>query len=125
MTDNKQESIVSAVISPILWIVSVPLVLLRAFGVLFFADTISGWAIVPAIVIVALLVLPQMTSRFRRSIALSLLAMYLGSVYFHGWRNLTDRLAGGRDFMFDAIEAALILALVSRCVLGKATSTTK
>jgi hypothetical protein len=100
----------------LLWIAAVPLIFLRLFGVLFFVQSTSVWAVVPAIVLSALLVLPHAARRPRQWGALALLAAYLCSVYLDGWNNLIYRLANGGAFPFEVLEAALIFVLVVLCL---------
>jgi hypothetical protein len=100
----------------LLCLVAVPLILLRLFGVLFFVDTISVWAIVPAVAIIALLALANTSQPIRRGGAVLVFTSYLASVFFHGWPNLMERLAEGGNGLFEGAEAILILILVSLCM---------
>lgn len=104
------------------WLISVPLVMLRLFGVLFFADTISGWAAVPAIVICVLLVLPAAPHPWRTIVALTSLAAFVCSLYFHGWPTALARLAGGSDVVLEIIEAILIVFLALRSLTRRSLS---
>jgi len=101
----------------LLCVVSIPLILLRLFGVLFFAATTSGWAVVPAIALGALLGASHLPLPVRRVIALVALVLYGCSLYFHGWGNIADRLAEGGDPFLDGLEASLLALLALRCVM--------
>jgi hypothetical protein len=100
----------------LLWIAAIPLIFLRLFGVLFFVQSTSILAVVPAIVLSVLLLLPQAARRPRQWGALALLAAYLCSVYLDGWNNLRYRLANGGTFPFEVLEATLIFVLVVLCL---------
>lgn len=101
----------------LLCIGAVPLIFLRLFGFLFFASTISNWAALPAAAIVLLIGIAALPVPQRAVWASLCLMAYLLSVYFHGWPNLTRRLAEGGDAFFEGSEALLILTLWLRCVL--------
>ena len=94
-----------------LCIVAIPVILLRLFGLLFFAGTISNWAIVPAIALAGLLAASRASQAVRRACSIAFVLPYVFSVYFHGWGSLIARLAEGRDGVFEGMEAALILLL--------------
>jgi hypothetical protein len=98
-----------------LWIVAIAVVLLRLFGFLYFASTLSNWAIVPAISLSALLAAPWVAPRLRRAYAAVFVLAYLSSVYFHGWADLMARLAEGQSGIYEGTEAACILLLGLLC----------
>lgn len=109
----------SPLIFTLLCVVAIPVTLFRLFGVLFFASTISGWAVVPAVAVGALLAVSRLPQPARGCGAIALLVSYLCSVYFHGWADLMDRLAEGRDAVFDGTEAALVALLVVQCLMPR------
>jgi len=109
-----QALLASPIAFAVLCAVAVPLILFRLFGVLFFAATISGWAVVPAITLGALIAVSPLPSPMRRGVAAIALVLYGCSLYFHGWGNLADRLAEGRTPVFEALEATMLVALALR-----------
>ena len=101
-------------------VAAVPLILLRLFGVLFFASTTSMWAIVPALTLGALLVVAAHSPARRGVFATALLGAYLCSFLFHGWSDMKLRLDEGQSNLLDVLEAGLILVLVLRCLTSRA-----
>jgi hypothetical protein len=101
----------------LLCLVGVPLVLLRLFGVLFFASTTSLWAVIPALALGVLLATSVAPSPMGRILAVSMLCAYLCSLYFYGWPDLMHRLAEEGDATLDGLEGALIFLLVTRSLL--------
>lgn len=99
----------------IVCVVAVPLILLRLFGVLFFASTTSMWATVPALTLGSLLFISSRPVARRGIIAIGLIAAYLCSVLFYGWADMKLRLDEGQSNWLDILEAALISVLVARC----------
>lgn len=96
-------------------VVAVPLILLRLFGVLFFASTTSMWATIPAITLGSLLIISSRLIARRGIIAIGLMAAYLCSVFFYGWADMRFRLNEGQSNWLDILEAGLISFLVARC----------
>lgn len=107
----------------LLCILAVPMVLIRLFGFLFFAATTSLWALVPALVLAALIPLSSMAQSCPRIIAAGLLCAYLLSVLLHGWWAAWSRIAGGQSALLDCFEAAMILFLTARCLLNTKLNT--
>lgn len=99
-----------------LFAVATAVVLLRLFGVLFFGSTASVWALVPAIVLIGLMVLPYRSQPVRGRVAVVLALAYLASLYFYSWRFLMADLAEGGNVAFEATEAIAIGILVALCV---------
>jgi len=99
---------------------TIGLVLIRLFGVLFFGSDISKWALVPAITIIAFLFAPNLRQRPRRLFAATLFFWYLLSVYFKGWDVAMNRIAESGNLgvvAFAATEAALISLFAVFCFL--------
>lgn len=99
--------------------VAIPLILFRLFGVMFFAETISAWAVIPAITLCALIFASPLPSPMRRGVAVIALILYGCSLYFHGWDNLADRPAEGGTPVFEALEATMLSALALRCFIAR------
>jgi len=101
------------------WLAAVPMIAFRCFAFLYFASTISNWAIVPALALAALILVSRVRGRIRRALALALalLAWYGCSLYFDGWHTVMARLAEGSSAPFEAVEAALIAFLTVQCLL--------
>lgn len=97
-------------------LLSAPLILLRLFGYLFFASTTSIWALVPAVTLCALLVVAGRMSSGRRIMAIAWMSVYVCSVLFHGWADITFRLGQGQSSFLDGLEVALVFILVARCL---------
>lgn len=97
-------------------VVAVPLILLRLFGVLFFASTTPMWAVIPALTLGSLLVVSSQLAFGRRIMATILGAIYLCSVFFYGWADMKTRLDEGQGNWFDVLEASVILVLMVRCL---------
>ena len=102
-----------------LTVLTIILVLLRLFGVLFFLGDNSLWAFVPAIVIVALLIAAMLRQAPRRLLAGTCVLWYLSSIYFDGWDTVVDLTTSGRYAWFEAAEAALIAVFALACVLPR------
>lgn len=101
---------------------TIALVLLRLFGVLFFWSEVSKWAIVPAITIIALLLATNLRQRPRRLLAGTLLLWYILSVYFEGWDVVMKQITEGANLgvvALDAAEAALIALFALFCFLPR------
>ena len=96
---------------------AVPVIAFRCFAFLYFASTISNWAIVPALALAALIAVSRVRGRIRRALALALLAWYGCSLYFDGWHTIMARLAEGSSAPFEAVETALIVFLTVQCLL--------
>jgi len=109
----------SPIVFAVLCAVAVPLILFRLFGVLFFASTISGWAVIPAITLGTLIAVYPLPRPMRRGVAAIGLVLYGCSLYFHGWGNLADRLAEGGTLVFEALEATILVALALRCFAAR------
>ncbi|WP_323143597.1 hypothetical protein [Massilia phyllosphaerae] len=93
----------------LLCVATIAVVLFRLFSVTFFWTTTSAWAVVPALVIIALLFVGGLTRAARRYAAAALVVCYLGSVYFDGWRTIVTRIADGGNAWFEGTETAIIL----------------
>ena len=108
-------------VNPLLYVLAclaaVPVIAFRCFAFLYFASTISNWAIVPALALAALIAVSRVRGRIRRALALALLAWYGCSLYFDGWRTIMARLAEGSSAPFEAVETALIVFLTMQCLL--------
>jgi len=100
--------ILRPLIGGVLCFVTIAMVLLRMFAVTFFWASVSRWAVVPALVIVAMLFIADLAQSLRRYIASALVGCYLCSIYFDGWSTITARIAEGGSAWFEATEAALI-----------------
>lgn len=109
----------SATALVLLLLASIPVALMRLFGILFFAGTESPWAVVPLVALVGLMVLSFCSVLFRATGAIVLLSAYLCSVYFHGWEDLMKRIAGGQNGVFDTTEAVLVFMMTAYCLLHK------
>ncbi|CAN7466897.1 hypothetical protein [Massilia sp. LjRoot122] len=105
-----------------LTVLTIILVLLRLFGVLFFLGDNSLWAFVPAIVIVALLFAAMLRQARRRLLAGTCVLWYLSSIYFDGWDTVVGLTASGHFAWFEAAEAALITVFALACVLPRVQS---
>ena len=103
----------------LLCVAAIPLILFRLFGFLFFASTISDWAIVPALVLCGLIASCRMPQPARNVAAAALLLAYLCSVFFHGWPNLMARLNDGGDPTFEAAEALVLGLLALQLLLSQ------
>ena len=108
-------------LNPLLYVLAcllaIPMIAFRCFAFLYFASTISSWAIVPALALAALILVSRVRGRIRRALALALLAWYACSLYFDGWHTVMTRLAEGSSAPFEAVEAALIAFLTVQCLL--------
>lgn len=102
------ESIWCPALCALLCVVTIAVVLFRLFSVTFFWDTISKWAVVPALVIIAMLSIASLARVTRRYAAAALVVCYLCSIYFDGWRTIVTRIADGGNAWFEATETALI-----------------
>lgn len=95
---------------PVHLVLALILAALRLFGFLVFLSDTSFWAVVPALVCIALVFLATPTSR----ICLVSLATYLASVYFHGWEDFISRFSEGSASYFDILETTIIALLFVR-----------
>jgi len=107
--------------NPLLYVLAclmaIPVILFRGFAFLYFASTMSSWAIVPALALAALIAVSRLPGRIRSVFAIVLLAWYGCSLYFDGWEVVMSRLAKGASAPFEVTEAALIIALTVQCLL--------
>lgn len=93
----------------------VVLILLRLFGVLFFAASSSLWLAVPAGVLLLMLVLAGDKPGPGWMVAVAL-ALYVLSYWHGGWDRLRLRLSTGADPIPDVPELVLIVLLIWRWV---------
>jgi len=92
----------------VLCIVIIAVVLLRLFGVIFFWASTSTWAVVPALVIVAMLFVAGLAQSPRRYLVSVLAICYLCSIYFDGWPSVTARIAEGGSAWLEVTEAVVV-----------------
>lgn len=102
------ELILRPLIGVLLCLVTITVILFRMFAVTFFWASVSRWAVVPALVIVAMLFIANLAQSLRRYMACALAGCYLCSIYFDGWSTITARVAEGGSAWFETTEAALI-----------------
>jgi hypothetical protein len=102
------EFIWSPPVCAVFCIVIIAVVLLRLFGFVFFGSTTSKWALVPALVMIAMLCAANFDQKTQRYLAAVLVLCYLCSIYFYGWRILVERIADGGSVGLEGTEAAII-----------------
>jgi hypothetical protein len=95
----------------LLCVATIAVVLFRLFSVTFFWTTTSTWAVVPALVIIALLFVGSLTRVAGRYAAAALVVCYLCSIYFDGWRIVVTRIADGGNAWLEGTETAIIVSL--------------
>jgi hypothetical protein len=117
ITKRRGKAFYCALLLGLVRVVALPLIALRLFGCLFFA--LTGWPLVPALVLIVLLVVSARPFRGRPLVAALLVASYLASVLFHGWSDAQLRLREGQEITYDIMEAVVIFILTACCLVSR------
>ena len=99
----------SPLVCALLCVVTIGVVLFRLFSVTFFWNSTSIWAVVPSIVIIAMLCVANLPQAARRYMVTALVVCYLCSIYIDGWHIIVTRIAEGGNAWFESTETALIV----------------